>query len=89
MDARDHGVNTLEKLRRAIFDACAVFHEKTYTPEQDHAARVDALEMIEEVLDGKPLGSFSGQQLELLSLLYAYWREAEVESSAAEPDRVQ
>ena len=80
-----------EELRRSIFAAYRAFVEH----DRDHGGsrrmseqerRQSSLEFIDEVLDGHPLASFSAVHLELLRLMMAYWREAEVEAGAPSPD---
>jgi hypothetical protein len=86
-----------EQLRRSIFAAYTALVEH----HQDHEVtigslrsrrmseqerRQSSLEFIDEVLDRHPLASFSAVHLELLELMMAYWREAEVEAGAPSPD---
>jgi hypothetical protein len=51
--------------------------------------RESALNSIENILDGHPFASFSAVHLELLELMVAYWREAEVKVGAPWPEPVQ
>jgi hypothetical protein len=57
----------------------------------EHERRRSALEGIDEILDSRPLSSFSAVHLEFLELLIAYWRELEVAGKvrAALPDSIQ
>ena len=77
-----------EELRRSIFAAYRAFVEH----DRDHGGsrrmseqerRQLSLECIDEVLDRHPFASFSAVHLELLELMMAYWREAEVEAGAS------
>jgi hypothetical protein len=80
-----------EELRSAIFAAYAATVEEDRVVGAEHDRRQSALNGIDEILDGHPLGSFSAAHLELLELMLAYWREAEVEGAirAALPDLIQ
>ena len=80
-----------EELRRSIFAAYRAFVEH----DRDHGVsrrmseqerRQLSLECIDEILDRHPFASFSAVHLELLELMMAYWREAEVEAGAPSPD---
>ena len=51
----------------------------------EHDRRQSALSGIDEILNGHPLASFSAAHLELLGLMFAYWREAEVEGAIRWP----
>jgi len=87
-----------EELRRAIFAAYGALvehyrdHDVTIgTPcgvrrMSEQERRQSSLEFIDEVLERHPLASFSAVHLELLELMMAYWREAEVEAGAPSPD---
>jgi hypothetical protein len=79
-----------EELRSAIFAAYAAMEEGRVVS-AEHDRRQSALSGIDEILDGHPLASFSASHLELLELMLAYWREAEVEGAirAALPDPIQ
>src|SRR5262245_24360317 len=44
--------------------------------------REGALQFIDETLEWRPLATFSATHLELLELLFAYWRETEVAEDA-------
>jgi hypothetical protein len=87
-----------EELRRAIFAAYTALVEHNRDREvtmgspsglrrmSEQERRQSSLEFIDEVLDRHPLASFSAVHLELLELMMAYWREAEVEAGAPSPD---
>ena len=101
LDASDAAASldeVFEELRRSIFAAYRAFvehdrdHDRTIgTPSgsrrmSEQERRQSSLEFIDEVLDRHPLASFSAVHLELLELMMAYWREAEVEAGAPPPD---
>ena len=65
-------------LRAAIFEMYAAMVENDSRDGVEHQRRADALEGIDQVLEWRTLASFSARHLELLELLFAYWREAEV-----------
>jgi hypothetical protein len=69
----------------------AELEERGSGPGTEHERRENALQSIDEVLEWRPLASFSARHLELLELLFAYWREAEVEGEvrAPSPDPIQ
>ena len=80
-----------EELRRSIFAAYRTFvkHDRDHSGSRrmsEQERRQSSLEFIDEVLDRHPLASFSAVHLELLELMMAYWREAEVEAGAPSPD---
>jgi hypothetical protein len=87
-----------EQLRRSIFDAytALVEHNQDHTVTigslcgsrrmNEQERRQSSLKFIDEVLDRHPFASFSAVHLELLELMMAYWREAEVEAGAPSPD---
>jgi hypothetical protein len=87
-----------DELRAAIFEMYAALeergggrgteHERRGT---EHERREKALQSIDEILEWRPLASFSATHLDLLELLFAYWREAEVEGEvrAPSPDPIQ
>jgi hypothetical protein len=53
----------------------------------EHQRRESALDTInEEILERRPLATFKADHLEFLEVLFAYWRELEVEAGAEEPD---
>ena len=81
--------DAMATLRDAIFNAYICFARSEPLHGSERARRQTALEDIEEFLDGHPLTTFSATHLELLSLMIAYWREAEVEAGAPEPDPLQ
>jgi hypothetical protein len=90
-----------EELRSAIFAAYTALAEH----DRDHDRMIDtarglrrmseqerrqsALSFIDEIVEGRPLASFSAVHLELLELMMAYWREAEVEVGVPSPDPIQ
>ena len=78
-------------LRAAIFEMYAALEERGSGPGTEHERRENALQSIEEILEWRPLASFSATHLDLLGLLFAYWREAEVEGEvrAPSPDPIQ
>ena len=80
-----------EELRSAIFAAYAAVVERDRVVGVEHDRGQSALSGIDEILDGHPLASFSAAHLELLGLMLAYWREAEVEGAIrpALPDPIQ
>ena len=78
-------------LRAAIFEMYAAMVENDSRDGAEHQRRAHALEGIDEILEWRPLASFSARHLELLELLFAYWREAEIEGEvrAPSPDPIQ
>ena len=52
-----------------------------------------SLRSIDEILEWRPLAAFSATHLELLEMLFAYWRETEVAEDApvraSLPDAIQ
>jgi len=72
MDAASDG------LRAAIFETYAAMEENDSRDGAEDQRRAHALEGIDEVLEWRPLASFSARHLELLELLFAYGREADV-----------
>src|SRR6516162_6994605 len=92
--------DVFDELRHSIFAAYRALADRDRDHEATMAAagglrrlseeerRQGALEFIDETLDGHALASFSAVHLELLELMVAYWREAEVEAGAASPDPV-
>ena len=83
----------MANLRKAIFDAYAVFTEHRAKHGTEMERRERAIEDIDEGLERRPLATFSAAHLELLDLLFAYWRELEVAEDAPlrapSPDPVQ
>jgi hypothetical protein len=47
-----------------------------------------ALLAINNILEQRPLGTFTAEHLEFLETLIAYWRELEVEAGAPEPEHM-
>jgi len=92
---------TFEDLRDAIFRAYTAFTERDRDHDRmigaagnmrrmsEQERRQSALDSIENILDGHPFALFSAVHLELLELMIAYWREAEVEVGASWPAPVQ
>lgn len=66
-----------------------VITEQSQMAGSEQERRQSALAEIQQTLEGKPLASFKAEHLEFLSLLFAYWRELEVEAGAPEPDGLQ
>ena len=97
-DAAARLEEAFEELRRSIFGAYTALVEHNHDHEvtigspsgsrrmSEQKRRQSSLEFIDEVLDRHPLASFSAVHLELLELMIAYWREAEVEAGAPSPD---
>src|SRR6516164_8051191 len=85
------GDAAFDGLRAAIFEMYAAMVENDSRDGAEHQRRAHALEGIDEILEWRPLASFSARHLELLELLFAYWREAEVEGEvrAPSPDPTQ
>ena len=84
----------LDELRAAIFEAyAALAGEGAKTTGTEHQRRESALQFIDEILEWRPLATFSATHLELLEMLFAYWREAEVAEDApvraSLPDPIQ
>jgi hypothetical protein len=73
------------ELRSAIFAAYAAIAEGACAVGTEYERRRSALSGIDEILDGQPLSSFSAAHLELLELMLAYWREAEVAGEIRPP----
>ena len=72
----------LYELREAVFEAYAAIAEEAVKTGTEQQRRESALESIDEILERHPLASFSATHLELLELLFAYWRETEVAEDA-------
>jgi len=88
----------LDELRDAIFatytalaerDRSRITNEIESRWVNEHQRRQSALDFIDEILEWRPLASFSAVQLEVLESMIAYWREAEVEAGAPLPDPLQ
>jgi hypothetical protein len=83
----------LDELRAAIFEAYAATAEEGAKTGTELQRREGALEFIDEILERRPLATFSATHLELLELLFAYWRETEVAEDApiraSMPDPIQ
>jgi hypothetical protein len=79
----------LDDLADAIQTACReLARDPRHVRGSELTRRESALQAIDEILQWRPLASFSASQLELLETLVAYWRECEVEAGAPEPDRL-
>jgi hypothetical protein len=72
----------LDELRAAVFEAYAAIAEEGAKTGTEQQRRESALQFIDEILEGRPLATFSATNLELLETLFAYWREAEVAEDA-------
>jgi hypothetical protein len=91
------GGHAMSELMERAFDDLNYCMQATYRvlTEQSQIAgseqerRQRALAGIQETLEGKPLATFKAEHLEFLELLFAYWRELEVEAGAPEPDGLQ
>jgi hypothetical protein len=93
--------DAFEELRNAIFATHRAFVEHDRDHDRmmagprgsrrmsEQERREDALESIDEILEWRPLATFPAVQIELLELMVAYWREAEVEVGAPPPDLLQ
>lgn len=94
-------LEVFDDLRDAIFATCTALAARdrvhpleivTATgsrPMTEQERRESALDSIDEYLERRPLATFPAVQLELLELMVAYWREAEVEVGAPSPDLLQ
>jgi hypothetical protein len=83
----------LDELRAAVFEAYAAIAEEGAKTGTEQQRRESALQFIDEVLEWRPLATFSATHLELLEMLFAYWRETEVAEDApvraSLPDPIQ
>jgi hypothetical protein len=83
----------LDELRAAVFEAYAALEEKGVKTDTEEQRRESALQSIDEILEWRPLAAFSATSLELLEMLFAYWRETEVAEDApiraSLPDAIQ
>jgi len=79
------------ELRQVMFDTWRIFREHAATPygANEHERRRGSIQEIKEHLEFHPLEMFDSQHLAFLALLFAYWREMEVEANAPGPDREQ
>jgi hypothetical protein len=68
----------LDELRAAVFEAYAALAEEGAKTGTEQQRRESSLQSIDEVLEWRPLAAFSATSLELLEVLFAYWRETEV-----------
>ena len=81
--------NALDELRRAIIEAYRAIEAEGRRPSGgEYKRRRAALEGINEILQW-PLGSFDAAHLELLEVLFGYWRELEIIARARSPDPIQ
>ena len=83
----------LDELREAVFEAYAAIAEQGAKTGTEQQRRESALQFMDEILEWHPLATFSATHLELLELLFAYWRETEVAEDApvraSLPDAIQ
>jgi hypothetical protein len=83
----------LDELRAAVFEAYAAIAQKGAKTGTEQQRRESALRFIDEILEWRPLATFSATHLELLETLFAYWRETEVAEDApvraSLPDPIQ
>src|SRR5215207_6992652 len=83
----------LDELREAVFEAYAAIAEQAVKTGTEQQRRESALQGMDETLERHPLAMFSATHLELLELLFAYWRETEVADDApvraSPPDSIQ
>jgi hypothetical protein len=78
----------LDKLRDTIFETFQVLaaDDDDRTRHMDeYQQRQIALRGIDDILEGRPLIQFSAAHLDLLELLFAYWRLLEVEGDPRRP----
>src|SRR6266446_700312 len=64
----------LDELRAAVFEAYAALAEEGAKTGTEQQRRESALQFIDEILESRPLATFSATHLELLEMLFAYWR---------------
>lgn len=68
------------QLRESIMQFYLVYREhRPEYPVGELRRRQRALDEIKEHLDFRPLESFAAEHLEVLVLLFAYWRELEID----------
>jgi hypothetical protein len=83
----------LDELRQAVFEAYAAISEQGPKTGTEQQRREGALEGMDEILEWRPLATFSATHLDLLGTLFAYWRETEVAEDApvraSPPDSIQ
>jgi hypothetical protein len=83
----------LDELRAAVFEAYAALAEEGAKTGTEQQRRESSLQFIDEILEWRPLATFSATHLELLEMLFAYWRETEVAEDApvraSLPDPIQ
>jgi hypothetical protein len=80
----------MNNLREAIFEVYHVLATEADRGQHlsEYQRRQSALRGIDEILEWRPLIQFSETHLELLELMFAYWRELEVEGSPQSPEPV-
>ena len=82
--------DALDELRRAIIEAYRAIEAEGRRPSGgEYKRRRAAVEGINEILQWRPLGSFDAAHLELLEVLFGYWRELEIIARARSPDPIQ
>jgi hypothetical protein len=83
----------LDALRATVFEAYAALEEEGAKTGAEQQRRESSLLSIDEILEWRPLAAFSATHLELLEMLFAYWRETEVAEDApvraSLPDAIQ
>jgi hypothetical protein len=85
----------MSELRSAIFEAYAALEADGALPSGagEYQQRERLIEYIDELLDWRPLSAFPAAHLNLLELMFAYWRELEdapdAPVRAARPDAIQ
>src|SRR6476619_3847100 len=65
------------ELRAAVFEAYAALAEEGAKTGTEQQRRESSLRSIDEILGWRPLAAFSATHLELLEMLFAYWRETD------------
>jgi hypothetical protein len=80
----------MDNLRDAIFKAYHVFATEAEQGQHlsEYQRRQSALRGIDGILEWRPLIQFSETHLELLELMFTYWRELEVEGIPRSPEPV-
>jgi hypothetical protein len=80
----------LDELREAVFAAYRVLREHGTEGHgrTELERRESALLAINNILEQRPLGTFTAEHLEFLETLIAYWRELEVDAGVPEPEHV-
>jgi hypothetical protein len=62
----------LDELRAAVFEAYAALAKEGAKTGTEQQRRESALQFIDEILEWRPLATFSATHLELLEMLFAY-----------------